>query len=57
MPDPLRGDFRMDPATRNGARPSGKVSSAFKTTSGILLALLLVAALLMGAAALFLLPA
>jgi hypothetical protein len=57
MPVPLRGDFRMDPATRNGARPSGKVSSAFKTTSGILLALLLVAALLMGAAALFLLPA
>jgi hypothetical protein len=57
MPDPLRGDYRMDPATARRRHPSGQVGSAFKTTLGIALAILLVLAVLVGLAALFLLPA
>ena len=57
MPDPLKGDYLMDPATARGRHPSGQVGSAFKTTLGVALAILLFLGVLVGLAALFLLPA
>jgi hypothetical protein len=57
MPDPLKGDYRMDSATARRRHPSGHVGSAFKTTLGVALATLPVLAVLVGLAALFLLPA
>jgi hypothetical protein len=57
MPDPLKGDYRMDPATGRRRHPSGQARSAFITTLGVALAILLVLAVVFGLVALFLLPA
>jgi hypothetical protein len=57
MPDPLKGDYRMDPATSRRRHPSGEARSAFNTTLGVALAILLVLAVVFGLVALFLLPA
>ena len=54
MPDPSRGDYRMDPATARRRPRTKEATSAFKTTLGIALAIVLVLAALVGVAAIFL---
>jgi hypothetical protein len=57
MADPLKGDYRMDPATARGRHPSGQGTSAFKARLGVALAIGLVLAVVFGLIALFLFPA
>jgi hypothetical protein len=57
MTDPLKGDYRMDPATARRRHPSGQLTSGFKTTLGVALAIALVAVVVFGLIALFLFPA
>lgn len=57
MPDPLKGDYRLHPAAGRRRHPSREARSAFNTTLGVALAILLVLALVFGLVALFLLPA
>jgi hypothetical protein len=57
MADPLKGDYRMDPATARRRHPSGQGASAFKTTLAVALAIGLVLAVVFGLIALFLFPA
>ena len=55
MTDPLKGDYRMDPATA-WSRPTGRAGSASGRTWGVILAILLALAIVFGSIALFLLP-
>jgi hypothetical protein len=55
MPDPLKGDYRMDPGTVRRRHP-GQVKSSYKTTLGVALAILLILLIAFGLVALFLLP-
>ena len=57
MPDPPKGDHRMDPATATGRRGTGDFGSAFKKSSGVILAIVLAIVVVFGLIALFLLPA
>jgi hypothetical protein len=55
MPDPLKGDYRMDPATARRHHP-GQVKSAFKTKLGVALVIVFILLIVFGLMALFLLP-
>lgn len=55
MPDPLKGDYRMDSVTTRRRHP-GQVESAFRTTLGVALAIMLILLIAFGLVALFLLP-
>jgi hypothetical protein len=57
VPDPLKGDYLMDPATAKRRHPSGQATSAFTKTVAVVLAIALVLAVLFGLIALFLFPA